>query len=163
MKYRHPIAAAVSKFALALPASLLCFGALADDIDIYGVAASPATMPNVLFFMDNTSNWSASNQAWSASSMYPVCLTKPASELQGCKDSIEKIFYVCIPTTGSTAKKRPWEGGFSANADDVKLKQGQVELRSLRLVLNEFVCSGANTDLKVKVGVMFFNDQGSVR
>lgn len=163
MKYRHPIAAAVSRFALALPASLLCFGALADDIDIYGVAASPATMPNVLFFMDNTSNWSASNQAWSASSMYSVCLAKPAAELSACRDNIEKIFYIGIPTSGSGSMKRPWEGGFSANHDDVKLKQGQVELRSLRLVLNEFVCSGTGADLKIKVGVMFFNDAGSVR
>jgi type IV pilus assembly protein PilY1 len=165
VKNHHPSFANKLKLGLAFASccALWSAPASADDIDIYGVSASPDAMPNILFFMDNTSNWSASNQAWSASSMYAVCLTKPVSTQLACKNSIETIFYAGIPGTGSGAKKRPWEGGFSANADDVKLKQGQVELRSLRLVLNEFVCSGANTDLKVKVGVMFFNDQGSVR
>lgn len=153
-------------------AGVICLPALADDIDIYASGSTDAAMPNVLLFLDNTSNWSAANQAWSASSVWssPLsCQTLAGAAKTSCittyqadpktKTNIEKIFYYGIAAT----QKRPWDAGFSANHDDVKLKQGQVELRSLRAVVNDLVCSPSGANLKLKVGLMLFNDQGSAR
>jgi hypothetical protein len=53
-----------------LSATAACMPALADDIDIYASGSTTATIPNILLFLDNTSNWSANNQAWSAYSMW---------------------------------------------------------------------------------------------
>ncbi len=161
--------------ALPFLAGLWCATAQADDIDIYGVAAGTAQVPNVLVFLDNTSNWSAANQAWNAGALYTdpgscralsgaaktACITAWQA-VQVNKDNIESVFYYGIPTTGTGSKKRPWDSGFSSS-DDVKLKQGQVEVRALRTVLNTFICSGNTAALKIKLGIMFFNDQGSVR
>ena len=38
------------------------------------------------------------------------------------------------------------------------LKQGQVELRAIKLVLNELVCNPASTPLDVNVGLMLFSN-----
>ena len=128
---------------LALLAGLCATSARAEDIDIYAAGSTEATLPNILFFMDNTSNWSASNQAWGANAMWtsPLkCQSLSGSAKTNCintyqadpttKDLIESIFYYGI----GPSQKRPWESGFAANRDDVSLKQGQVEMRTLRLV-----------------------------
>ncbi len=138
--------------------ALLAFGyaailapAWAEDIDIYQGTTSGGA-PNVMFFLDNTSNWSANNQAWNAGSSYdPSCKSKTGAELTACKAIIEEIYY-----TGPDAnKKRPWEAGFQ----NVSLKQGQVELRALKLVLNRLVCSGTSSALKVNVGLALMSKQ----
>ncbi len=36
------------------------------DIDIYGPTGCRGSAPNVVFLLDNTSNWSANNQTWNA-------------------------------------------------------------------------------------------------
>lgn len=45
--------------------SLLSFAAQAEDIDIFaGTEAIDTTLPNVIFVLDNTSNWSRQSQKW---------------------------------------------------------------------------------------------------
>jgi type IV pilus assembly protein PilY1 len=163
--------------ALAL-ASALLFGTptvQAEDIDIYGSTSSASQAPNILFFLDNTSNWSANNQAWSAYSVWTnpykcsilsgaaktSCVSSYQADSQ-TKTNIEAIFYYGIAASSAGGKKRPWESGFSKNSDDISLKQGQVEVRALRQVLNNLVCN-SSSPLNVNVGLMLWDDNGSVR
>jgi len=164
--------------AFALAAGLATAPAAAEDIDIYGGAISEGMLPNVLLFLDNTSNWSADNQAWSAAAAWTTDSARARTtctedgvldaacysrELQQAQTLIETVFYVGVPQFGSTnGKRRPWQSGFAANRDDVSLKQGQVELRALRAVVSGSVCKTGAT-LKLKLGLMLFNDSGSVR
>ncbi|HXD06971.1 MAG TPA: PilC/PilY family type IV pilus protein [Burkholderiaceae bacterium] len=118
--------------------------AVAEDIDLYGGGAS-AGKPNVLFFLDNSSNWSANNQAWDYSSVYATCASKyksNADTLATCQRYVNQIFN---------------------NGSDSSLVQGQVEVRALKLVLNELVCSppGTTKALSLNAGVMMFTS-GSV-
>lgn len=110
--------------------------AAAADIDIYsGVAGG--TEPNVLFFIDNTSNWSNSAQGWALADVTAKCnlLQDPAKST--CIRYVTEIF-------GSNAT----------------LTQGRVELRALRLVLYELVCKhGAK--IKVNAGIMLLGNSGS--
>lgn len=112
--------------------------ATAADIDIYSGVSGTDGSPNVLFFIDNTSNWSASNQAWEKITVKGKCDGYSGTAKTTCQAYVEAVF-----------------------GTDAKLVQGQVELRALKLVLNELVCK---TDAKIKVnaGVMFFSADGSV-
>ena len=147
--------------ALALALSLVP-GARAADTDIYRSTAA-ATVPNVMFLLDNTSNWSSKNQDWNAGSSWTRCNTsQPAltnMALNECKVLIEKVYYP-IRVTGD---KLPWETGYAANNNNVELTQGQVQLRALKLVLNELVCNGTSTALPVNVGLTMLGDSGTVR
>jgi type IV pilus assembly protein PilY1 len=111
--------------------------AAAADIDIYSGVAGGGE-PNVLFFIDNTSNWSASNQAWDVTEVTAKCnlLQDPAKTI--CKGYVTQIF-----------------------GNETKLVQGSVELRALRLVLNELVCK-TGAKIKINAGIMLLNDAGSV-
>ncbi|MDO8719371.1 MAG: PilC/PilY family type IV pilus protein [Polaromonas sp.] len=111
--------------------------AAAADIDIYsGVAGG--TEPNVLFFIDNTANWNANDQAWDVGEVTAKCnlLQDPAKST--CIGYVTQIF-----------------------GSNTKLTQGRVELRALRLVLNELVCK-TGAKIKVNAGIMLLNDAGSV-
>jgi type IV pilus assembly protein PilY1 len=58
--------------------------ALAEDIDLFASGAAPSadTNPNVLFVIDNTSNWSSNDQKW------PNGLTQGQSELRALKQAV---------------------------------------------------------------------------
>ena len=67
---RPRAAAPLTALALAV-----CAGsaAVAEDIDIYAGVDSKTGAPNVLFFLDNTSNWSANSQAWKKATVRARC------------------------------------------------------------------------------------------
>ena len=100
----------------------------AEDIDLFkgGGAADPSP-PNVLIILDNTSNWSANNQAWSKTDVSAKCAGDST-----CLGYVQQIF-----------------------GNNSSLTQGQVEVASLKLVLNELVCNASSTTaLKINVGIM---------
>lgn len=125
-----------STFAVALLASR---PAAAEDIDLYAGSGGGA-VPNVLFFLDNSSNWSASSQAWSTAGAQAKCTAnygKGTAQETLCLSYVSQIF-----------------------GSDTSLVQGQVELRALRLVLDKLVC-GNQATLKLKAGLMMFNPSGT--
>ncbi len=128
-----------------LAALVLHSQAAAEDIDLYAGGGS-ASAPNVLFYLDNSSNWSANNQAWSYSSVLAKCGNYSGSARTTCQSYVYQIF--CNST--------------SACSGDPKLVQGQVEVRALKLVLNELACppTGAAA-VDINAGLMMFNS-GSV-
>ena len=162
--YLHRRARALACAAAAGAAMLAPMGAArADDIDIYS-GHSTSSAANVLFFIDNTSNWAANNQAWNAADVYSTCTVGAnAATITECQTNIEAIFYYGVAASSAGGPKRPWESGFSGNKDNQKLYQGQVELRALRYVLNSLVCSGTGQALSVNVGLMLWNTAGTVR
>ena len=102
----------------------------AEDIDIFkaGGSQDPAP-PNVLLIIDNTSNWSASNQKWNKADVLAKCGTDTV-----CQGYVNQIF------TGSS------------------LKQGEVEAAALKLVLNELTSSCATpATLNINIGLMLIN------
>lgn len=137
---------------LALPAWVQ-----AADIDVFGRGGKGGP-PNLMFYLDNTSNWSANNQAWDASSSWTDCVTKAKAMekaeadvyLANCKRIVNEIYY-----KGSTSGLRPWDGSFNGKKDNVSLVQGQVELRAIRLVLNDLVCK-SDSPLSLAVGLSMF-------
>lgn len=104
----------------------------AEDIDLYAVGGGKAAAPNVLFFLDNTSNWSAASQAWNKAAVRAKC-------------------------SGDTTCERYVDTVFGSDTD---LKQGLVEVRALKLVINELLC-GTGTKLNVNLGIMLISDSGS--
>lgn len=133
------IPAALRLSALAL--SLVGAAAHGEDIDLYAGATGTVGAPNVLFFIDNSSNWSNSAQQWDRAGVAAKCSTSPNPTK--CLAYVDAIF------------PAPDKKGSST------LLQGQVELRALKLVLNELVC-GTNGKMRVNAGLMLFNDQGTV-
>ena len=120
-----PLAAALMATTLALPAS-------SADIDIYAGVNAQASAPNVLFFLDNTSNWSASNQAWNKTTVRNRCSTYTDTTVaNACRSYVDAVF------GGSTS-----------------LTQGQVEVRALKLVLNELTCNTSTDRLNFRAGIM---------
>ncbi|MBB5203612.1 type IV pilus assembly protein PilY1 [Inhella inkyongensis] len=155
---RHP-ATAKKLLALAIGSALTWSPAgRAADIDIYGAAGTASSSPNVVFLLDNTSNWSSNSQDWNSTGSWSRCSSLTGSALQECKDIIEAVYYV------GSSKKRPWESGYSTNgknSDQVGLTQGQVQIRALRLVLSQLVCSGKADALSVNVGLSLLSKEGS--
>lgn len=108
--------------------ALTAIHARAEDIDIFkaGGALDPSP-PNVLVFLDNTSNWSANNQAWAKTDVLAKCGSDTI-----CQNYVGQIF-----------------------GNQTSLTQGQVELGALKLVLNELVCSSSlDEPMKLNVGLM---------
>lgn len=99
--------------------------AIAEDINLFNTGYSQTSAPNVLIALDNSSNWSANNQAWSKSTVLAKC-----DDDETCQGYVEAIF---------------------GNASS--LTQGQVEVASLKLVLNELVCQ-AEEPISVNLGLM---------
>lgn len=124
--------------------ALLCAWALgalsaqAEDIDLYMLGSGSSAAPNVLFLLDNTSNWSANNQAWEKSNVLAKCRQyKTSEEVALCEGYVREVF---------------------GNANS--LTQGQVELRALKLVVNELVCStssNGSTRPAVNIGLMMLS------
>ena len=117
--------------------------ALAEDIDLYAGAGS-SSAPNVLFYLDNSSNWSNNAQAWSYSDVLAKCASYPGAAKATCQGYVYKVFCdAALPCSGNPS-----------------LVQGQVEVRALKLVLDELVCSpiiSGTTALNINVGLMMFN------
>lgn len=125
--------------ALAFALALVPARSSAEDIDLYATASSTTTAPNVLFFIDNSSNWSANSQAWKLSDVRAKCnAMTDATKKTACLSYATEIF-----------------------GTNTSLVQGQVELRALKLVLNRLVCASTAT-LKVNVGLMLYNTNGTV-
>jgi type IV pilus assembly protein PilY1 len=112
--------------------------ALAEDIDIYG-PQSAAGSSNLIFLLDNTSNWSANNQAWNRAGVYAKCLTSTGMTPTTCTALVNSVF-----------------------GAETSLKQGQVQLRALKYVLNDMVCN-STSNLRVNVGLSMIGDSGTVR
>lgn len=106
--------------------------ALAEDIDIY-TQTTTNSAPNVLLFIDNSSNWSANNQAWDKADVKAKCGTNAE-----CLKYTEIVF-------GSSSS----------------LVQGQVEVRALKTVLQELTC-GTSAPFNINVGLMLYNTAGTV-
>ncbi len=112
------------------------WGSWAADTDIYGPQAAGGSS-NVVFLLDNTSNWSANNQAWSKNSVTAKCNQLPVgSQRDVCNEYVVKIF-----------------------GAETGLEQGRVQLRALKLVLNELVCTNTADALQVNVGLALMGSQ----
>ena len=112
----------------------------AEDIDLYAGTGGTAAAPNVLFFLDNSSNWSAHSQAWNRTDVQAKCTSayqNDAAKLALCSSYVSQIF-----------------------GSDTSLVQGQVELRALKLVLTNLVCN-SNPKLSLNAGTMLFNPNGT--
>lgn len=60
--------------------------AMAEDIDIFvGGDAADSNLPNVIFVLDNTSNWSRQNQQW------PGGLTQGEAEVRAIRDALSGV------------------------------------------------------------------------
>ena len=92
----------------------LPWAAAADDTDIFIGSSATTGVPNILFVIDNSSNWAAQNQAW------PSGNTQGQAELQAMKSAVSsltsqgKAFNVGVmlitPDSGSEQ-----EGGYVAH------------------------------------------------
>lgn len=129
MKYKHTLKIGFS--ALALASMISHVGA--EDIDLYVSGNQQLNAPNVLFFIDNSSNWSAANQAWAKNDVNTKCGTDTV-----CQGYVTQIF-----------------------GNENSLKQGQIEMRALKLVINELVC-GTGSTLNINVGIMMYNTAGTM-
>ncbi len=109
------------------------------DTDIYGPPGAGGGGPNVVFLLDNTSNWSANNQAWKKSDVLAKCNAKPADQQALCQNYVGQVF--------------------GAAAD---LTQGQVQLRALKLVLNELVCNAGEAALDINMGLSLLSKQSTL-
>jgi type IV pilus assembly protein PilY1 len=127
----------MSRLALAGSLALALSGpvtSMAADIDLYAAGGTAGSEPNLLFFIDNSSNWSAASQAWAYSDVFTKCAGNAL-----CEKYTNAVF-----------------------GTDTSLVQGQIELRALKLVLNELVCDSASTNnVKVNIGLMLFNPAGT--
>ena len=112
----------------------------AADIDLYAGSGGGLAAPNVLFFLDNTSNWSSNAQAWKKSEVLAKCVAPLTSaQIALCQSYTNEIF-----------------------GSDNSLVQGQIEVRALKLVLNKLVCTtGAKLAGKVSAGIMLMNEEGT--
>lgn len=131
------------RLVLAILAALVLHSrAAAEDIDLYAGGGS-ASAPNVLFYLDNSSNWSNNAQAWAYSDVLAKCGNYSGSAKTTCQSYVYQVF--CSST--------------SACSGNPKLVQGQVEVRALKLVLNQLVCSPptGTAALDINVGLMMFN------
>ena len=141
--------------------SVLTQAAAAADIDIFGPSDTSGATSNVMFFLDNTANWSNQSQAWSPQASWSNCANLGADEQAACKSAIEEVFYADKPAN----EKRPWQNGFSPWNSSKSPTQGQVELRALKFVFKKLICApdeGA-TPINVNVGLsMFSPEKGSV-
>lgn len=117
--------------------------AAAEDIDLYAGGGN-SSAPNVLFYLDNSSNWSNNSQAWSYSTVLAKCdnYRNNPSAWTTCQRYVYQVF--CNSTSACTGNP--------------SLVQGQVEVRALKLVLNELVCNQTGTaQVNINAGLMMFN------
>lgn len=108
----------------------------AEDIDLFkGGGAQDPSPPNVLIYLDNTSNWSANNQAWKKTDVTSKCAGDST-----CLNYVSQIF-----------------------GKDSSLVQGEVELAAIKLVINELVCNVTDgIPMRVNVGLMMLKpDKGT--
>lgn len=104
----------------------------AEDIDIYTTGSTDSSAPNVLLYLDNSSNWAANNQAWSKASVLAKCGTDTT-----CQGYVNTVF-----------------------GSNTSLVQGRVEVGALKLVLQELICTTNPAIPNVNLGLMVANDQG---
>ncbi|WP_018991202.1 pilus assembly protein [Aromatoleum toluclasticum] len=106
----------------------------AEDIDIYTAPPNALAAPNVLLVLDNTSNWAATDQQWTYTGAKSKCGTDTE-----CLRYVEAVF---------------------AGITSGPVTQGEVEARTLKVVLDEVVCSAAEP-LPVNMGLMMLSDGGT--
>lgn len=123
-------------------------GAWAEDIDIYTTGAGAGAAPNVLVFLDNTSNWASAAQDWS----YCGVVAKCGGDAK-CLGYAKTIF----PTWASANCAPKANGGYKG---DVSQKQGSVEAGALMVVLNELICQ-ANKPISLNLGLMTYQPNGA--
>ena len=114
-----------------------------QDIDLYAGTAGSVAGPNVLFYLDNTSNWSANSNKWSYATVFATCslLYTTSPKAATCKSYVNQIFN---------------------NGIDSSLVQGQVEVRALKLVLNATYCNATGSaKLSFNAGVMMMANASS--
>ncbi len=131
-------------WALAPIAAALCTlpAAALEDIDLYAGTGGGIVAPNVLFFLDNTANWAANSNKWTKTDALAKCsLLYTGAKKSICDSYASQIF-----------------------GTDANLVQGQVEVRTLKLVLNEIHCNQSDPakKLNLNVGMMLFNAAGTV-
>ena len=123
-------------------AAAMAFAAMpsaAEDIDLYAGVNGSGGLPNVLFFVDNTSNWSTASEGWSKTSVTTKCnALTDATKKALCLSYVSEIFGAATTVT-----------------------QGQIEMRALKLVLNRLVCNAAKP-LGINAGLMLYNTEGTV-
>ena len=67
--------------------------ARSEDIDIYSGVDGSGGKPNVLFFLDNTSNWANSSQAWNKDAVTAKCnAITNATKKSTCLGYVSQIF-----------------------------------------------------------------------
>lgn len=113
--------------AIALMGSSLARPVFAEDIDIYTMAQTTQAAPNVLLFIDNSSNWSAMDQAWDVNEVRAKCGTDTT-----CNHYVDLVF-----------------------GTDTRLAQGQVEVRALKAVIDELACK-TGAPFTVNLGLMLY-------
>lgn len=113
--------------AIALMGSGLARPVAAEDIDIYTMAQTTQAAPNVLLFIDNSSNWSAMDQGWDKTEVSTKC-----NGDETCLKYVELVF-------GTTTR----------------LSQGQVEVRALKAVIDELACN-TGAPFTVNLGLMLY-------
>lgn len=135
----------IGAWTLAL-AGLVQASAWGEDIDIYTTGAGAGAAPNVLIFLDNTSNWSSAAQEWS----YCGVVAKCGADTK-CLSYAKTIFpgYASANCNGNGNNKK-----------DVTQKQGSVEAGALMVVLNELICQAAKP-INVNVGLMTYQPNGA--
>ena len=80
------------RLALAILAALVLHSrAAAEDIDLYAGGGS-ATAPNVLFYLDNSSNWSSNAQAWAYTDVLGKCSNYSGSAKTTCQSYVYQVF-----------------------------------------------------------------------
>ena len=147
--------------ALAVWLFALGSGAQAADIDIYGPTGGGAGGANVMFFFDNSANWSNQSQSWTPQDSWSKCTSLSSAEREACKAAIEEVFYAGLPAS----EKRPWEAGFNNWSASASPTQGQVQLRALKFVIKKLICApdAGAAPIKTNLGLsMFSSVKGSV-
>lgn len=125
----------------------------AADIDIYGPSATASQAPNVLIHFDNTSNWERNNEQWKPGSVYDKCKAADTGGKKPCEHAIEEVF----GPNKTSAVLWPWQGGFQEWGNNIAPTQGQVQLRALKYVLNNMVCTAATPKIAINVGISLFS------
>lgn len=128
------------RFAVLMSALSTVLPSAAEDIDLYAGVNASGGLPNVLFFIDNSSNWSTAQFNWTKAGATAKCnAMTDAGQRSVCLSYVTDVFGVGV----------------------TELTQGQVELRALKLVLNALIC-GTGSKLQLNAGLMLHNPQGTV-
>lgn len=80
-----------SAAAIALALLIFPWQAIADDTDIFIGTTATSGVPNVLFVIDNSSNWATASQAWPSGKQGAAELLSASKAVKALKDSGKKL------------------------------------------------------------------------